>query len=199
MSSNRINGICRLVLPYVYVHVQPNRIHSDLTIQLCQPIMPSFPALNRIIILLHSFWNRPLRTRLYNPPRQQNWSVSHHRHSPPLVLNEEDSRETNFLSRSLQFPTILIHLQSLTLPVKGMLATHHCEAFEVEVVAGSVAFWWRGKVLVARIFGFCRYRPGWGSLCDLGRMGDGWSKNWDVSEVSCDLGVCQITSSLRME
>jgi len=40
-------------------------------------------------------------------------SVSCHRHSPPLALNEEDPRETNFLSRSLH--SKIIHLQSLTL------------------------------------------------------------------------------------
>lgn len=55
---------------------------------------------------------------------------------PPSPSIKKTQRETNFLSGSCR--SKIIHLQSLTL--RRMLATHHCDDFEVEVVAGSVTF-----------------------------------------------------------
>jgi hypothetical protein len=69
--------------------------------------------------------------------KQSDLFVSHHRHSPLIALNEEDTREANFLSGSLH--SKIIHLQSLTLANECWQHTTVVE-FEVGVVAGSVAF-----------------------------------------------------------
>jgi hypothetical protein len=65
-------------------------------------------------------------------------SVSHHRHSPPIALNEGDSTGGKLPIRELLCRKI-IHLQSLTLRKECWQHTTVAK-FEVEVVAGSVTF-----------------------------------------------------------